>query len=289
MPALVGLVRAISVQATALLVAAGVTVAVLNVTGATNATPIVVTTQTDHGFPDETHVVVAGIVGNTGANGNWAAQVVDATHLALYAIDPATGNLVASAGTGAYVSGGTVSSSFTDGRILIGRKHVLEQSTPPRVVFVPAGSRFGPVSLANRSSVASLGNSTTEQQRQISQPSFATEQATFEVHCWGAANPPEDEYGGDFDVTQEIYQGVLAATHLLAVGVYSIGDLKWADQAKNDPQHARLGSEAVFHLTFNTPLLRTLLPLVPPGTTPKFTTKIVPADGVTGPETGCSN
>jgi hypothetical protein len=43
---------------------------------------------------------------------------------------------------------------LTDGAILIGAQHLSESSTPPRVVFVPMGSAFGPRSVASRGSVS---------------------------------------------------------------------------------------------------------------------------------------
>lgn len=67
-------------------------------TDATNATPIVVTTLAPHGVIDVGWVTVAGVVGNTGANGQWIADAVSTTTL----------RLRGSVGNGAYVSGGTV-------------------------------------------------------------------------------------------------------------------------------------------------------------------------------------
>lgn len=67
------------------------------ITGATNATPIVVTTSVNHGYGDNDTVEVAGVVGNTAANGFWKITWLSAT---TYSLDGSVGN-------GAYVSGGT--------------------------------------------------------------------------------------------------------------------------------------------------------------------------------------
>lgn len=67
------------------------------ITGASNATPIVLTTS-PHSVADVTAVNVAGVLGNLAANGLWVAHRVDATHLVLRG----------SVGSGAYTSGGTV-------------------------------------------------------------------------------------------------------------------------------------------------------------------------------------
>ncbi|MGV3613830.1 MAG: ubiquitin-activating E1 FCCH domain-containing protein [Fimbriimonas sp.] len=66
------------------------------ITGATHATPIVVTCA-GHGLATGEYVTVAGVVGNAAANGVWVATVLDANTFALDG----------SVGSGAYVSGGT--------------------------------------------------------------------------------------------------------------------------------------------------------------------------------------
>lgn len=72
------------------------------ITGATNGTPIVITTSTPHGLATGAAAVVSGVVGNTAANGTWAVNVVSATTLALQW----------STGNGAYISGGTLSGTI---------------------------------------------------------------------------------------------------------------------------------------------------------------------------------
>jgi hypothetical protein len=76
----------------------GVPLGALTITGATNTTPIVITTSTVHGVVDVTRVTVAGVGGNLGANGSWIAERTSTTQL----------KLRGSVGSGAYTSGGTV-------------------------------------------------------------------------------------------------------------------------------------------------------------------------------------
>jgi hypothetical protein len=66
------------------------------VTGATNASPIVIT-STAHGLTTGTRVTVAGVGGNTAANGTHTITRIDAN---TFSLDGSTGN-------GAYTSGGT--------------------------------------------------------------------------------------------------------------------------------------------------------------------------------------
>jgi hypothetical protein len=53
------------------------------ITGATNATPIVVTVGAAHGLKNGDRVSISGITGNTGANGEWSIAAVGATTFAL--------------------------------------------------------------------------------------------------------------------------------------------------------------------------------------------------------------
>ncbi len=76
----------------------------LSVSGATNATPIVITTSTAHGLTTGDEVVISGVVGNTAANGLWKITVLTTT---TFELDGSTGN-------GAYTSGGWVVSLEDD-------------------------------------------------------------------------------------------------------------------------------------------------------------------------------
>lgn len=82
----------------------------LAVSGATNASPIVMTTDT-HGLADSDYVTQASVGGNTAANGSFYVKVTgySTTTYALYS-DKALTTPVA--GNGAYTSGGTVALLF---------------------------------------------------------------------------------------------------------------------------------------------------------------------------------
>lgn len=77
--------------------------ATFTVTGATNATPIVITTSTTHTFANGARVFINGVGGNTAANGQRTVSNVTAT----------TFELAGVAGNGAYTSGGFVWADFT--------------------------------------------------------------------------------------------------------------------------------------------------------------------------------
>jgi hypothetical protein len=68
------------------------------ITGATNATPIVISTvAVSHGLTTGAKVVISDVAGNTAANGTWTITVVDTQH---FSLDTSVGN-------GAYVNGGS--------------------------------------------------------------------------------------------------------------------------------------------------------------------------------------
>lgn len=90
------------------------------ITGATNANPIVIT-ATGHGLTSGQTANIAGVVGNTAANGMFVVTVIDSSHFSI----PVNGN-------GSYTSGGIITeseaawsanisldwSTFTDSRIV---------------------------------------------------------------------------------------------------------------------------------------------------------------------------
>ena len=73
-----------------------------SITGATNASPIVITSA-GHGFTDGMVVIVASVGGNTAANGTWVVTDADDNTFKLY-----TTNGVASSGNSEYTTGGTI-------------------------------------------------------------------------------------------------------------------------------------------------------------------------------------
>lgn len=74
---------------------AGSAVQGLLISGATNATPIVITVAANSGLKTGDRIAISGITGNTGANGIWTIEAASAT----------TFKLLGSVGNGAY--GGT--------------------------------------------------------------------------------------------------------------------------------------------------------------------------------------
>jgi hypothetical protein len=73
------------------------------ISAATNASPIAITTSAAHGLATGLQVTIAGVVGNTAANGTWTITVTGAT---TFTLNTSTGN-------GVYASGGLVVTTTT--------------------------------------------------------------------------------------------------------------------------------------------------------------------------------
>lgn len=80
------------------------------VTGASNTTPITITTSTEHDLSTGQTVTIAGATGNTAANGSWVITV----------LGPDTFSLNTSVGNGAYTGGATWSTTNNKNRWLYG-------------------------------------------------------------------------------------------------------------------------------------------------------------------------
>lgn len=141
----------------------------LLVSGATNASPIVVTAAEDHGLSEGQKVEIRGVLGNTAANGVAYAKVSGYTddEFALYSDSELTTPV---AGSGAYTSGGIV--------IAVNRE-VLEvvASYHPELVLSPSASDM-PASPTLRSLYLDGMDYLYAKRRQL--PDVAARKALFE-------------------------------------------------------------------------------------------------------------
>lgn len=95
---------------------AGSAVDMLLITGATNATPIVITLAANHGKKNGDRIAIAGITGNTAANGEWELASVTAT----------TAVLKGSVGNGTYGGTPRVATIFDQTPLMKGHSAVLQ-------------------------------------------------------------------------------------------------------------------------------------------------------------------
>jgi hypothetical protein len=147
------------------------------------------------------------VTGNTAANGVWIGNVTS----------PSTIELLGSAGNGVYAGGGTLlgplpqvnalvglfsqeviarlaargMSPLVEGRILLGEVHQQEQTSPPRIIFVPTTDEFSDGGAPEMGGVANKTNlrNSVERRAQLAQKPIANDAQHFEVRVWGAATP----------------------------------------------------------------------------------------------------
>ena len=157
--------------------------------------------------------------------------------------------------------------ALTDGAILLGRQHQSEQSSPPRIIFVPLGSTWGPRSPSSPSNVQAGGGYTNDQRAIAAQRPVLSEMQRFEVRCWGAADTGNVD--DDIAFTQALYQAVILAVHLRAVGSCDLehGQAgQWVQANIKNTQLSVSGQEFVFTLGIAVPVLDKLLLWAPTGT-----------------------
>lgn len=181
----------------------------------------------------------------------------------------------------------------TAGRILIGRRHSFDQAMPPRVIFMPTKSAFGPrrntLGTARPSDNAS--GLSAESRTALAQRSILSESITFDVACWGIASEEtfeEDGAAADFEFTHALSRQVIASFQYLMPGNFKVEGGMWRDVA----HRARVGREFVFGLTFFHPVLDEIttivdgvvpgLPYAPSDVAMEHTDMMVSASGATG-------
>lgn len=146
---------------------------------------------------------------------------------------------------------------LVDGRILLGRQHVEEQSAPPRIVFVPMGSSYGPKDAVGNPTPARAA----ERRAQIAQRSRMTDLQRFEIHCWGVtAAAPDPDF--DFDATQFLVHTLIGSIQDNIRGTYTMIGGTWADQQPGAAQLQKLGHDFVLTIDIQTPVLDAFWPLV---------------------------
>jgi hypothetical protein len=175
-----------------------------------------------------------------------------------------------------------------EGRIIISDFHKLDLFMPPRIVFLPARSKFGardttrgPVKVANNRS------GYDEQSRAvIGNPALGSERLTFDVRCWGIATDIEsDDWEGaaDFEYTQVLYHALLAACETLVTGCYEAEPGNWAVISHGK----RVGREFQFGLNFGIPVLKEIqrydetpnMPRAGAGVRPHIADSMITANG----------
>jgi hypothetical protein len=265
------LIALISLDVCEKLIGAGIIASTLTITAASNTTPIVVQTSAPHHIQGAAHGVVAGVAGNTAANGTWVLTPVSTTGLALSSYLP-DGTPVDSAGSGVYTGGGTVQTALPDGRIRVGRKWRSVNGAPPRITFAPVGSPawvLEPYGGAAPPSLTSLPQTLSQMPRDMRAMRLSrqctTERSMFDVYVYGAMNPPQPD-DGDYDITQAIAHQVVESCFRLVAGRWEVLGGKWESNDEAAPKFDALGQEYSFRLRISQPVTAIALQYVPAST-----------------------
>jgi hypothetical protein len=164
---------------------------------------------------------------------------------------------------------------LTDGKVLLGRQHLFEASSPPRIVFIPIDGECE----IGTSVVVSGELDGAEMLAQNLQRPLGAKQVYFEVHVWGQASPPDPD--DDFDATEDLADQVLRTSALVAPGAvraFKVGPM-WTDQQATASQLVKAGHEVVFGLAFSTALLDETLFYAPDDTVAKPTFTLTKPEG----------
>lgn len=159
---------------------------------------------------------------------------------------------------------------LVDGKIVLGRQRLLEQSAPPRIIMIPVRSVF--TGQDESASTIPLGQLEAWLAR-----SLMTDAQHFEVVVWAAASPPDPDQ--DFNATEKLYKLFLRAVHQISHGSFALTDGEWLDQRADATQLVKLGHQFSFGVAFQTPVQDDSLAFVPTGTAGTTTTELQPADG----------
>lgn len=142
---------------------------------------------------------------------------------------------------------------LVDGAILLGMQHVDEQSAPPRIVMVPAGSSYGPRDTYSNPTPARA----VERAAQIAQRSRLSDLQRWDVHFWGVTATGPD-VRADFDSTQFLVHKFISALQDNVRGGFKLLGGEWTDQRPGESHLQLLGQRYVLSLEIWTPVLDTL-------------------------------
>jgi hypothetical protein len=139
---------------------------------------------------------------------------------------------------------------LTDGAILLGSAMVAQTNAPPRVVFEPVSTRFGP---ADRTAVGAASLPAALLQRTL-----GTAFVKFRVHCWAIADvtPGANHVPAqDIDALEALLTQVWRSCLVVNPGIVVLDGGLWANSARGaDALLAVSGWYAMFYLELPLPI-----------------------------------
>jgi hypothetical protein len=160
---------------------------------------------------------------------------------------------------------------FADGYILLGKKYLAFNTTPPKVVFVPVGSVFGAKDVYNKSNLAGYPSAEIDLQNQLK--SLATDTLLFDVYFWC------DGYHNDFDITKSYVHQLYRSCYSLINGAFKFTSGTFEDQKPGQGNNIRLGHQFKLRLEINSPVVDQLLEYAPSDVSDDISTLFTFMDG----------
>jgi hypothetical protein len=153
---------------------------------------------------------------------------------------------------------------LADGQILLGREHVSDSSSAPRIVFVPSRVRFGNAEVSPITTVTV--NAQGFRSRLRARP-VATRHQTFDVHIWGDGEVQSSEDPAvNFDLSVALSDTLLRSVYLMGGRTARSEQGMWPDQDPNGPSLDIMGHYQIITIEFDIPVFDSAVNFVPPNT-----------------------
>lgn len=153
---------------------------------------------------------------------------------------------------------------LADGKIWIGRDHVADNTSAPRVVMIPSTSRFGPPAITPNTFQAV--DSQGRKMRLRTRPLWS-ESLTFETHVWADVETfSADDPARGFNAAQFLSHTLMRSAYLIMTSCCRPTRGAWGDQATDKPNLVISGHYMVFGLEIDIPVTDQSLLFVPHGT-----------------------
>lgn len=178
---------------------------------------------------------------------------------------------------------------LTDGAILLGSAMVAQTSAPPKIVFEPVSTRFGPADRAASGALPGPSGISGDLAAALLQRTLGTAFVKFRVHCWAIADTTPGSVqspAADIDALEALLTQVWRSCLLINPGITVLDGGLWANSARGaDALLAVNGWYAMFYVEIPLPI--TDYPLewantTGPGDPPvsvDIQTEIAPGDG----------
>jgi hypothetical protein len=128
----------------------------------------------------------------------------------------------------------------------VGRKTIPENTSPPRVSFVPVLCPAGPVKDPGGQRTQAGQSPIAFRQRPVLQIS-----QSFDVQVWGAGETEADQ----IETTEQLYHDVLNAIRAFAYGAVAFAGGEWESQAEGEAGHTMFGETIVFSFVVEIPVI----------------------------------